>query len=79
MRGQGDHVVIIGNAEASGSTGNRGMVWIRTGPNRHSESEKKQKIGSATDGRQKVCIVSQTTFNYKKFQDLVEIICKKGL
>ena len=26
----------------------------------------------------KVCIVSQTTFNYKKFQDLVEILCKKG-
>jgi len=25
-----------------------------------------------------VCIVSQTTFNYKKFQDLVEIISKKG-
>ena len=27
---------------------------------------------------QTVCIVSQTTFNYKKFQDLVEIISKKG-
>lgn len=26
----------------------------------------------------KVCIVSQTTFNYTKFQDLVEIISKKG-
>ena len=26
----------------------------------------------------KLCIVSQTTFNYKKFQELVEIICKKG-
>ena len=25
-----------------------------------------------------LCIVSQTTFNYNKFQDLVEIICKKG-
>ena len=25
----------------------------------------------------KVCIVSQTTFNYKKFEDLVEIISKK--
>ena len=28
--------------------------------------------------RQKVCIVSQTTFNYKKFKDLVEKIQKKG-
>jgi 4-hydroxy-3-methylbut-2-enyl diphosphate reductase len=27
---------------------------------------------------EKVCIVSQTTFNYKNFQDLVEIISKKG-
>lgn len=26
----------------------------------------------------KVCLVAQTTFNYKKFQDLVEIIGKKG-
>ncbi|MCM1256634.1 MAG: 4-hydroxy-3-methylbut-2-enyl diphosphate reductase [Roseburia sp.] len=27
---------------------------------------------------EKVCIVSQTTFNYNKFQELVEIIQKKG-
>ena len=27
---------------------------------------------------QKLCIVSQTTFNYNKFQELVEIISKKG-
>ena len=27
---------------------------------------------------QKVCTVSQTTFNYNKFQELVEIIFKKG-
>lgn len=26
----------------------------------------------------KVCVVAQTTFNYKKFQELVEIISKKG-
>ena len=26
----------------------------------------------------KICIVAQTTFNYKKFQDLVEILNKKG-
>ena len=32
----------------------------------------------AIDGKQKVCIVSQTTFNYNKFQDIVEIIAKKG-
>jgi len=27
---------------------------------------------------EKVCLVSQTTFNYKKFEDIVEIIRKKG-
>lgn len=27
---------------------------------------------------EKVCIVSQTTFNYNKFQELVEIISEKG-
>ena len=27
---------------------------------------------------QKLCIVSQTTFNYNKFQELVEIFMKKG-
>ena len=27
---------------------------------------------------QKVCFVAQTTFNYNKFQELVEIIMKKG-
>ena len=31
----------------------------------------------ALDG-EKICIVSQTTFNYNKFQELVEIIRKKG-
>lgn len=25
-----------------------------------------------------MCIVAQTTFNYKKFKDLVEILSKKG-
>ena len=25
----------------------------------------------------KICVVSQTTFNYNKFKDLVEILCKK--
>lgn len=29
-------------------------------------------------GNKKICIVSQTTFNYKKFQEFVEIIEQKG-
>ena len=27
---------------------------------------------------EKTCLVSQTTFNYKKFQDMVEILAKRG-
>ena len=30
------------------------------------------------DEGEKVCLVSQTTFNFKKFEDIVEIIRKKG-
>ena len=30
------------------------------------------------DRKEKICIVSQTTFNYNKFKDLVEIIMKKS-
>ena len=42
-----------------------------------------QNLGEAEtfeleDKNQKVCIVSQTTFNYNKFKELVEIMCKKG-
>lgn len=33
---------------------------------------------SLEDPSEKLCIVAQTTFNYKKFQDLVEIFSKKG-
>ena len=29
-------------------------------------------------GEEKICLVAQTTFNYKKFQDVVEILLKKG-
>lgn len=30
------------------------------------------------DKKEEICIVSQTTFNYNKFKDIVEIISKKG-
>ncbi len=30
------------------------------------------------EAEKEVCVVAQTTFNYKKFQDIVEIISKKG-
>ena len=40
-----------------------------------SREEALQFNGSKDD---KYCVVSQTTFNYKKFQELVEIFQKKG-
>ncbi len=33
---------------------------------------------SADPESEKVCVVSQTTFNYNKFKDLVEILLKKS-
>ena len=36
-----------------------------------------EKFSLENEG-QKVCVVAQTTFNYNKFQELVEIITKKG-
>lgn len=70
---QGEEVVIIGNAkhpevEGIKGWGDNNVTVIET----LEEAEKFQpKKGK------KVCIVSQTTFNYKKFQELVEIISKK--
>jgi len=39
-------------------------------------AEEAQELGLPID--YKLCIVSQTTYNYKNFQELVEIISKKG-
>ena len=71
----GFHIVIIGNRahpEVEGIIG-----WC--------EPNQATVIGSVEDAEKfiqktwkKVCIVSQTTFNYKKFQELVEIIQEKG-
>lgn len=42
------------------------------------ETAEEAEAFSLKDAREKICIVAQTTFNYKKFQDLVEIFSKKG-
>ncbi|MDE7436399.1 MAG: 4-hydroxy-3-methylbut-2-enyl diphosphate reductase [Lachnospiraceae bacterium] len=72
---RGYHVVIIGNERHPEVEGIRG--W--------GIPEQIQVIGSTEEaaalenpGSRKICIVSQTTFNYNKFQELVEIIEKKG-
>ena len=70
----GEHIVIIGNDKHPEVEGIKG--WC--GPkNRTVIQNREEAENFAIDGKQKVCIVSQTTFNYKKFQELVEIISKK--
>ena len=71
----GEHIVIIGNDKHPEVEGIKG--WCGPG-NRTVIQNREEAENFAIDGKQKVCIVSQTTFNYKKFQELVEIICKKG-
>jgi 4-hydroxy-3-methylbut-2-enyl diphosphate reductase len=68
-----ENVVIIGNAkhpevEGIKGWGNGNVTVIET------IEEAKAYV---PDSQKKTCIVSQTTFNYKKFQDIVEIISKK--
>ena len=70
----GCRIVIIGNAGHPEVEGIQG--WSLT-PAAVVESEKEAREFVAEPGK-KLCIVSQTTFNYNKFQELVEIICKKG-
>ena len=69
------HIVIIGNESHPEVEGIKG--W--------SDASKTTVIGTREEAEnfspaaeKKVCIVSQTTFNYNKFQELVEIMSKKG-
>ncbi len=71
----GEYIVIIGNPKHPEVCGIRG--WVN-GEN-VSIIESAEEAGALTIPKdKKVCIVSQTTFNYNKFQELVEIVCEKG-
>ena len=72
---KGSHIVIIGNSEHPEVEGIRG--WSES-PVTVIQTPEDAKSFFLPDQSQKVCIVSQTTFNYNKFKDLVEIIEKKG-
>ncbi len=70
----GRRVIIVGNPDhpevrGSGDGEMRTLWWSKTGANRES-------CRSRPD--EKLCVVAQTTFNYNKFQDLVEKFEKKG-
>ena len=65
---EGRRIIVIGNAKHPEVEGIRG--WCKTPATViESREEALQFNGSKDD---KYCVVSQTTFNYKKFQELVE-------
>ena len=71
---QGSEIVIIGNAghpEVEGIMG-----WASTPATVIESAEEAQKY--EPESERSVCVVSQTTFNYNKFKELVEIFEKKG-
>ena len=71
---EGDQIVIIGNEKHPEVEGIMG--WSETPVHVVDTVEKAEKL--KLDKSKNVRVVSQTTFNYKKFQDLVEIISEKG-
>jgi 4-hydroxy-3-methylbut-2-enyl diphosphate reductase len=71
---EGRSILIVGNARHPEVEGIRG--WCNT-PSYVVESVEEAE-NFPVNPSEKLCIVSQTTFNYNKFKDLVEIISKKG-
>lgn len=72
-KNNGRHIVIIGNKDHPEVQGIRG--WSGDDTTIIGDEEEARKF-ELKDGS-KICIVSQTTFNYNKFKYLVEIISKK--
>ncbi|MDD5936618.1 MAG: 4-hydroxy-3-methylbut-2-enyl diphosphate reductase, partial [Clostridiales bacterium] len=70
----GRHIIIIGDKEHPEVQGIMG--WCHSKPSVIDSVEEVDKMSLSSN--EKVCIVAQTTFNYKKFEELVEIIAKKG-
>ena len=71
---EGREIIIIGDAKHPEVQAICG--WCKEAP---TVIENRQQAENFMPKRsEKLCIVSQTTFNYKKFQELVEILSKKG-
>lgn len=69
----GNQIIIIGNdahPEVEGICG-----WCKNGATVIENEEQARNFEKNSDNS--ICIVSQTTFNYKKFKNLVEILSKK--
>ena len=70
----GKKVIIIGNDGHPEVEGIKG--WSNTPAIVVEKEEEALEFSCKSD--EKICIVSQTTFNYNKFKELVEIFDKKG-
>ena len=66
--------MIVGNGEHPEVQGIRGWAGEQVTVVQTPEDAERFEL---PDKDQKVCIVAQTTFNYNKFKELVEIISKK--
>lgn len=71
---QGYGIIIIGSADHPEVQAISG--WCKEPPVIIESEEEARNF--KTDPDKKLCLVSQTTFNYNKFQELVEIVNEKG-
>ena len=71
---EGSYIVIVGNGEHPEVQGIRGWAGEQVTVVQTQEDAERFEL---PDKDQKVCIVAQTSFNYNKFKELVEIISKK--
>ena len=71
---EGCHILVVGNPDHPEV---QGIVGWCHGPVTVLETPEQAEDFKPKEG-EKLCIVSQTTYNYKKFQYIVEIFQKKG-
>lgn len=71
---KGRHIIIVGNDTHPEVEGIKG--WCNDNYTVVADEEQGKSLNLKKE--EQLCIVSQTTYNYNKFQDIVEIISKKG-
>ena len=72
---EGDQIVIVGDGAHPEIKGIRSRSSADA---TYVIPDREEALNFTADPAKKVCVVAQTTFNYNKFQELVEIIRKKG-
>ncbi len=72
--GQGEHILVVGNPDHPEI---QGIVGWCNGPVDVIETVEEAEKYVPPEGK-KLTVVAQTTFNYNKFQTIVEILKKKG-